>query len=304
MHNYAKATGVAIARLLEDDRPEVVQEISEYAEEARIRLALDNSAVTAAMMFAQPLVKMWRPEWKFAYTIGLSLGAKFTTEGFYLGDIVDHLTDEFTLETLREGERIACEAYDWLEMNERVRAFRNALLNVTLEEPLATFGTGPSSLLPAGDEELHVLIVDDSKAVCALHRAMVLGLRPTARVHTCERCLPPNSAPVPRPPTDPTPVPDLRPPCWQVPSSPLQRALLHPATSICAGLMCCVRSVEAAREYLRDCNLKQEYVRLILVDFNLTEGEMISPSPLCVTLWSVSIPRPASDPTVRLPPPF
>ena len=214
MHNYSKATGVAIARLLEDNRQEIVQEISEYAEEARVRLALDNSAVTAAMMFAQPLVTTWGAEWKFAYTIGLSLGTKLTTEGFHLVDIVNHLTDDFTMERLCEGERIACRDYDWLEMNERMRVFRNALLNVALEAPLTTFGTDPNSLLPAGDEELHVLIVDDSKTVCALHRAMVLGLRPTARVHTCERCLPPNSTPVPCPPTDPTPVPDLRPPCW------------------------------------------------------------------------------------------
>jgi len=170
------------------------------------------------MMFAQPLLEMWKPEWKFAYTVGLSLGAKFTTEGFYLADIVNHLTDEFTLETLLEGERIACEAYDWLAMNERVRVFRNALLNVALEEPLTASGADPNSLLPPGDEELHVLIVDDSRTVCALHRAMVLGLRPTAHVHTCE-------------------------------------------------------SVGAAREYLRDCNLKQDYVRLILVDFNLAIPE-------------------------------
>ena len=294
MCNHAKATGVAIARLLEDNRPEFIQEVAEYAEEARVRLALDNSAVTTAMMFAQPLLEMWKPEWKFAYTVGLSLGAKFTTEGFYLADIVNHLTDEFTLETLLEGERIACEAYDWLAMNERVRVFRNALLNVALEEPLTASGADPNSLLPPGDEELHVLIVDDSRTVCALHRAMVLGLRPTAHVHTCERCPPPNPAPCPRP----APLAGCR-----LPSLPLQRVERRPATSMFAELMCCVCSVGAAREYLRDCNLKQDYVRLILVDFNLAipEGAPMSPSLPCVTLWRASTPRPASDPSLTSP---
>ena len=47
------------------------------------------------------------PDWQFAYTIGLSLGCKYTTEGFYLVDIIDHLTDEYPLELLKEGEHAA-----------------------------------------------------------------------------------------------------------------------------------------------------------------------------------------------------
>jgi len=148
MLNHTMATGVAISRLLDDvdvagQNEYVAQEIAEYAELARVRLHLDNAAVTAAMMFAQPLVEMWKPQWKFAYTIGLSLGAKFTTEGFFIVDIIDHLTDEFSMEALKEGERIAVASYDWVAMNQRLRVFRNALVSVALEQPLA-----PSGMLP------------------------------------------------------------------------------------------------------------------------------------------------------------
>ena len=107
MHTHSMATGLAIARLVNDAPEGLAQEAAEYVERARVKLALDNSAIVAALMFAQPLIKMWVPHWcgarpivlprvqpatrsrdvarprrrKFAYTIGLSIGVKFTTEG-------------------------------------------------------------------------------------------------------------------------------------------------------------------------------------------------------------------------------
>ena len=187
MRNHALATGKALCRLIDNPPDGLAQEISEYAEMARVKLHLDNSAVTAAVMFAQPLVEMWKPEWKFAYTVGVSLGAKFTTEGFYICDIINHLTDEFPLEALKMGERIAVEAYDWLEMNSRCRIFRNALLSVALEDPLAA-RNDPAPAISAVEEDLHVLIVDDSAVVCELHVQLVRQLRPGAEVHCCSRC--------------------------------------------------------------------------------------------------------------------
>jgi len=188
MLNHTMATGVAISRLLDDvdvaEGGDFAQEIAEYAELARVRLHLDNSAVTAAMMFAQPLVEMWKPQWKFAYTIGLSLGAKFTTEGFFIVDIIDHLTDEFSMEALKEGERIAVASYDWVAMNQRLRVFRNALVSVALEQPLAPSGMLPILMQPE-DPAMHVLIVDDSKTVCELHRGLLEQLRPNVRIHSC-----------------------------------------------------------------------------------------------------------------------
>jgi len=188
MHSHAMATGLAVARLLENPDPGLVVEAAEFAELARVKLALDNAAITSSMMFAQPLIKMWRPHWKFAYTVGLSIGVKFTTEGFYISDIIDHVTDEFTLGCLKEGECLALRLFDWAEIHARFRNFRNALVHVALERPLPA--ARPPTRMPrvVGEPEepdLHCLIVDDSPFVLQLHRALVLGLKPNARIHTC-----------------------------------------------------------------------------------------------------------------------
>ena len=63
MHTYSMASGLAIARLVEDAPADLVQEAAAYVERARVNLALDNSALVAALMFAQPLIKMWVPHW-------------------------------------------------------------------------------------------------------------------------------------------------------------------------------------------------------------------------------------------------
>ena len=56
MHSHALATGKALCRLIDSPPENLAVEISAFAELARVRLHLDNSALTAAVMFAQPLV--------------------------------------------------------------------------------------------------------------------------------------------------------------------------------------------------------------------------------------------------------
>jgi len=189
MHTHSLASGLAIARLLddEDDNEGLAQEAAEYVEHARVKLALDNAAITTGMMFAQPLIKMWAPHWKFAYTVGLVVGVKYTTEGFYLADIIDHVTQEFTLECLKAGESLAVELFDWNGMHQRCRDFRNALVSVALEAPPSARRPPARMPLQFGAPELeHVLIVDDSPIVCEMHRTLVLQIRPDARVHTVQ----------------------------------------------------------------------------------------------------------------------
>jgi len=186
MHSHSVATGLAIARLLGQPPEGLAQEAAEFVEHARVNLALDNVSVTSAMMFAQSLIKMWRPHWKFAYTVGLSLGVKFTTEGFYISDIIDHVTDEFSLECLKEGECLAIELLDWANMNERTRSFRNALANVALENPLPAHRaptSRPSFEVLPDEPNLHVLIVDDSPIIRTLHTHLVWEVSPLATVH-------------------------------------------------------------------------------------------------------------------------
>jgi len=184
MHTFSEATGIAIVKLLEAQGSLVpdVDTVSEYAELCRVCLDLGNAEVVMAMMFAQPLVRMWAPHWKFAYTVSVSLGAKYAADGFYLIDIVEHVTAEFSLEQLREGERLALEEYQFGNMNDRYRKFRNALIEVGLKATVAPAPTN-SVHIPADESELHVLIIDQHEDM-ARHRALVLTCRPSARIAT------------------------------------------------------------------------------------------------------------------------
>jgi len=187
MHIMSRATGMAVAHRLEDIgvaiTDDLADEVAEFAERARTTLSLDNSALTAAMMFAQPFLESWAPNWKFAYTIGLIIGVKFTTEGFYLADVFDNMTDEFPLEVLKEGERVALREYDWGQMNSRCRSFRNALVHVALQDPVAQLVEPVED--DGAEEVLHVLIVDDCVLTCELHESYVLHHRPSARIKMC-----------------------------------------------------------------------------------------------------------------------
>jgi len=188
MHNISRATGLAIVRRLAALQgytvpPGTEQEAADFAERARLALCLDNSAMTAAMIFAQPCIANWHPQWKFAYTVGLALGTKLTTEGFYLGDIIERLTNEFPIDILMEGERHILQAFEWGRMNERCRTFRNALVHVALENPEAADAPKPPTVVPEDAAAgLHVIVVDDDEVTCELHVALVRRFVPNARV--------------------------------------------------------------------------------------------------------------------------
>lgn len=196
MHSLSIASGIAIGRLVKtknsDENSKVVMEAAEFTDRARLKLGLENSSIVTAIMFAQSLISLWLPHWKFAYTIGLSLAIKFTTDGFYLIDIIEHLTDEFSLNNLQEGERIALSIIETFDMERRFCIFRCALANLALNN-------SRSSGLPVfpADERFqdcespfHVLLIDESAVVRRQHRLMVLAIRPGATVGECARQAP------------------------------------------------------------------------------------------------------------------
>jgi len=172
MHNMSTAMGRAIATMLEADG--IAEEATELAELARTALAMDNGMLAASMMFAQPLIMEWRPHWRFAFTVGLSLGSKWMTEGFFLGDILDRL-GEFSVDVLREGEAAALDMFAWGGLNARLRSFRNALHSVAQSDPLLLDESSSSSI--------RVLIVDRSPHACEHHRTLIHACQPAARVH-------------------------------------------------------------------------------------------------------------------------
>ena len=195
MHNLSIATGLALGRLitdleLEDTSNPLVNEIAAFVERARVNLKLDSTILANAVMFAQPLVTEWKPKWKFAYTVALSLSCKLDLDGFYIQDIIDHVTAEFPLRALKVAERMAFEnfekgmAYQTQELRERRLLFRNALILVALESPLPG-GTAAVPLRCPGEEAPpppHVLVVDDSRRVREHHRSLVLACSPEATI--------------------------------------------------------------------------------------------------------------------------
>lgn len=183
-HTLSVATAHAIHRMLDDPEPDVVVEACAFAQQARERLCLNNTNMTATMMFAQPLVKLWQPHWRFAYVVGLILGTKYTTDGFFIVDIIEHLTDEFPLEALKEGESVALEIFEWKGIHGRQRSFRNALVNVALENPMPATQNGAAAV-----DHLHVVIVDDCPVIREIHDSMVKSIHPRAKTALCRNAV-------------------------------------------------------------------------------------------------------------------
>mmetsp|Transcript_13048 Transcript_13048/g.32570 ORF Transcript_13048/g.32570 Transcript_13048/m.32570 type:complete len:143 (-) Transcript_13048:692-1120(-) len=95
MHSLSVASGVAIARLLPHPTSSHAGQAATLVERARLGLVLGPSELTAALMFAQPLLKAWPEHWRFAYLIGLNLGVKYLLDGFFINDIRRFVTEEF-----------------------------------------------------------------------------------------------------------------------------------------------------------------------------------------------------------------
>ena len=200
MHPHSLATAVAISRLVEDPPVCIVEEVANFVELARMRLALSISSLAVALMCAQPLLHhpSWQPHWKFAYCVALSLGIKYTIDGFFVGDIIEFVTDEFSLEELKMGEMLAFCFLDGLILAQGVRRFRNALTNVALEcySTPDSFGLTGAELaaqsrtwMANGARSTHVLIVDGSAGVVrTVHEELMLAVCPDARVHATNTC--------------------------------------------------------------------------------------------------------------------
>lgn len=201
MHTLSAATGIAIGRLVSKDNADIARQAAKYVELARVRLALENASIILAMVFAQPLILRWGEHWKFAYTVGLSLGIKFTIDGFFLADIVDHLTDEFSLQNLKEGEQLALNVLDIMKLQQSFGTFRSALAGIALE----LGGFSNELRLPRAVcaveygcpvAPIHVVLIDESVLVRKVHKWMVLSARPNAivadfsrqAIGSCPRC--------------------------------------------------------------------------------------------------------------------
>ncbi|KAL1514562.1 hypothetical protein AB1Y20_003657 [Prymnesium parvum] len=151
-----------MARLLGRSTAHFVKQAAEIVERARVGLVMGPSELTAAMMFAQPLMKVWPQQWVFAYLIGVDLGMKHLQDGFFISDIVSFVTDGFSLQELKQAERQAFGMVEFGNFHKRFFSFRNALASLAVEFPMEV----PQSIhlqlnLVVGEEASspHVLVV-------------------------------------------------------------------------------------------------------------------------------------------------
>ncbi|KAL1498722.1 hypothetical protein AB1Y20_014032 [Prymnesium parvum] len=177
MHSLSIGSGVAIARLLDRPTAHFVKQAATVVERARVGLVMGPSELTAAMMFAQPLVKAWPQQWVFAYLIGVDLGMKYLQDGFFISDIVSFVTDGFSVQQLKQGERQAFGMVECGNFHKRFFSSRNALASLAVEFPMEVPQSDQLPLnLVVGEEDssLHVLVVSCAETMsdwCADVRA-------------------------------------------------------------------------------------------------------------------------------------
>lgn len=248
MHVLSKATALAIHLCLPDAHKAAAPytDIAPYVERCRTGLELINEEMISAMMFVQPIVREWAPNWKFSYLVAVSLGVKFITGGFYISDIVTYVTDQFDLDTLRFGEAIAFDSYHWGDMKTRFVRFRNALINVALQH-----ANLPDPFIDVRvdneQSDLHVLIVDSSLDEAARQRTLIKLLSPRCLVQCCHRHVLSQTLPAPS---------------ALVSISHMRLSALPPN--------CVMRSQTHAIKYLKSCLEKGDAINLVIADFERT----------------------------------
>ncbi|KAL3892979.1 MAG: hypothetical protein SGPRY_014594, partial [Prymnesium sp.] len=187
-HPLSLASATSLCRLLPGC---AVEELAIFIELARRSLVLDASSLIAAVLFAQPLVVAWRPCWKFAYLVGLSLGVKYTTEGFYISDIVTFCTNEFPLLHLKYGEMLAMDLVNWSDLSTRFLGTRNDLMRTALALPPVQdyhlMEATRNCVLNEEDSGLHVLLVLEPQVSQEVHKTISV-IQPNAVVNEFSRC--------------------------------------------------------------------------------------------------------------------
>lgn len=183
-HPFSDASAKAVSRLC-GSRPAVVDELALLLEGMRTGLCLDNQHVVASMIFLQFLLHTFEEmSLRLAVASAYNVGIKLNSEGFYTSDILDHVTDEFSVDALNAIEGYILTHFKFNEMESMQIAFRNALLHVSLEEPsnvsrLPGCANSPNSTT---SHTMRVVIVDDCPLSLNVHRALVTAAGPGTEV--------------------------------------------------------------------------------------------------------------------------
>ncbi len=183
-HPFSDASAKAVYRL--SAHALEVEPVATLIEKFRVALALDNQSVVAAMIFIQFLVKNVQDiPIRMAVVAAYNFGIKLTTEGFYTSDIIDHVTDEFSVDVLHHVDNFILGEFEFNDMERMQCSFRNALLNVSLDEssvsaPPSGYANSPNGTM---SHSLRVVVVDDDALTLEFHRALLASVVSNAEVH-------------------------------------------------------------------------------------------------------------------------
>ena len=146
MHSLPISISVAVSRILHDvttvESTDLESEITTLVDKLRTNLRIGISELTLAVMWMQDVVQRCKQTlfddiWKLVFLGCVSIGIKYMTDGFYLVDIIEYVTSEFSLCHLKWAENIVFEHHISLDMVSRHHTFRTALTLVVIERPLS-----------------------------------------------------------------------------------------------------------------------------------------------------------------------
>lgn len=159
--SYASAT--AISRLVNIDL-QAFNNVATIFEASTVKLRMDSSMITQSLMVLQTYLKEFpNADIEITTLAGISLGIKYITDGFYISDIFEHVTNFFTVKELETAEHNIFSVVQSISLQSLPR-FRNGLLNVACESPhdnddVKFTGT--------------VLVLDDDVCIANKHKQML-----------------------------------------------------------------------------------------------------------------------------------
>ncbi|KAL3905421.1 MAG: hypothetical protein SGPRY_010915, partial [Prymnesium sp.] len=175
IHTFSVGSALAICRMLPPATAPSFEQVLTLVEHARRKLVLCGSSLVAAAIVTSHLLPKWQPNWQIAYLIGLSIGAKFTTEGFFLSDVFQHVTQNFPLIDLKRCELAALDLIKWSELTSGFMAYRNVLSSIALNQQssqMPNIPLAPQNILlnASSESELKVIVLHSEQAAITLSK--------------------------------------------------------------------------------------------------------------------------------------
>ena len=188
MHSMSRAFARAAVRL-GNKHAQYEENVLREVHRLRTSLVLDNCACSAAMYFFQFITQTFDfVDTKTAVAAAFCMGAKFTTDGFWAEDCVLHGKSDATMCDIKEIERVVVDSKEFCLAASCHLAFRNALLQVCLDDELCLPTDLEFAVNNIGNHEWEDLTVaialQDGAGEATAFRGAILSALPSSRVRT------------------------------------------------------------------------------------------------------------------------